>query len=302
MPLPNLLDEYRGKGRILITALSSYEVRQLTTLISMPPEKQREQGLVLYKTLANVPETMVIHVPDGRVIAFESITPTPPLKPLLQPEPRSYQVGMSKLHPIKMTSTESKAAAERYNKELAASGIDVKSIGQPSAPVTSQATETRRVLIGQRKAALVDEHTANQAKQWGINAFKVPHGVFTGSVAQSKAYIIYLPGRADNAKKVVEVLQRYPIGKRGPGYLAELGSALGIPPSETNEYIKTYYGEKKSGGPAWLGVLGLALLAFLLIKRQPAVASGVVSPPDQYLPEIYKLNNVWIPQRTIYPD
>jgi len=204
--------------------------------------------------------------------------------------PAGSMLGFSTMKPIpKMTPTQSKEAAERYSRELAAAGIDVKVLGKPPTPATNQATETRRVLTSQRKAALVDEATANQAKQWGLNAFKVPHGVFTGAVAQSKAYIIYLPGRTEYAKKVVEVLQRYPPGKRGPGYLAEIGNALGIPASETNEYIKTYYGGKKSGGPAWLGVLGLAFLVIILARKQQPVASGVVSPPDQYLPEIYQL-------------
>lgn len=298
----SFLDTYRGKGRILVAVLKPAERQELSVLLGKSVEEQDESGLVIYKTLANVPENLAIRVPDGRIVAFESGPPREKAKPFFAAEIKpEITMGYTKMKPIKMTPTQSKEAAERYSRELAAAGIDIKTLGKPPTPATNQATETRRVLTGQRKAALVDEATANQAKQWGLNAFKVPHGVFTGSVAQSKAYIIYLPGQAEKAKKVVEVLQRYPIGKRGPGYLAELGNALGIPPSETNEYIKTYYGEKKSGSPAWLGLLGLAFLVILLVKKQP-VASGVVSPPDQYLPEIYKLENIWIPQRTIYPD
>lgn len=298
-----LLDKYRGKGRVLVSALSPAERQELSAILQKSVEEQRKSGLVIYQTLANVPENLAIRIPSGRVVGFESITPAPPLEPYSKPEPRQQIIGFTRLKPFKMTTEQRKEAAKRYSEELAAAGIDVKAIGESPVSPTSQVTETRRVLTGQRKAALVDEASANQARQWGLNAFKVPHGVFSGSVAKSKAYIIYLPGNADKAKKVVQVLQKYPVGKRGPGYLAEIGSALGTPPAETNEFIKAYYGEGKSNFPAWLGVLGVAITVILLTRKQSVeVSDSVVSPPTQYLPEVYQLQDIWIPSKTIYPD
>ena len=186
-----------------------------------------------------------------------------------------------------------KEAVQNYSAQLKVAGINVQGLRTAPEKLTNAITETRRVLTKQRNAALVDEVTATQARQWGLNAFKVPHGVFSGEVAVNKAYIIYLPGQADKAKKVVAVLQKYPVGQRGPGYLAEIGSALGTPASETNEFIKTYYGEKKSGGgPAWLGVLGIVFIALLLIKKQPSTGissrTGYIQTtrwPEPYPPD-----------------
>jgi hypothetical protein len=192
-----------------------------------------------------------------------------------QPVPLGWErkkiLSVPQPHVVASSKELQKEAVENYSARLKAAGINVQGVRTAPEKPTNQITETRRVLTKQRNAALVDEVTANQARQWGLNAFKVPHGVFTGEVAKNKAYIIYLPGQADKAKKVVTVLQKYPVGQRGPGYMAEIGSALGTPASETNEFIKTYYGEKKSGsGPAWLGVLGITLIALLLIKKQPS--------------------------------
>ncbi len=299
-----LLDKYRGKGRVLVSTLSPAERQELSALLQKSIEEQRKSGLVLYQTLANVPENLIIRIPGGKVVGFESVAPPPPSpETYFQPEPKQQMIGFTKLKPVKMTAEQRKEVAKRYALELAAAGIDVKAIGESPVSPTNQITETRRVLTGQRKAALVDETTANQARQWGLNAFKVPHGVFSGSVAKSKAYIIYLPGNADKAKKVVQVLQKYPVGKRGPGYLAEIGSALGTPPAETNEFIKAYYGESKSNFPAWLGILGLAMVVILFTRKQSGeVSDSVISPPTQYLPETYQLQDIWIPKKDIFPE
>ena len=127
----------------------------------------------------------------------------------------------------------------------------------------------RRVVSGERSAAMVDETNVAQARQWGLVAFKVPHGNFTGKAAENNAYIVYSPGSADKAKEVVAVLQKYPIGKRAASYYIEMGRALGVPPQEVNEYVNAYYGNEKGKTPTWLGVLGFAAIAILIAMNLP---------------------------------
>ena len=76
--------------------------------------------------------------------------------------------------------------------------------------------EQKKKKKKKKEKAMVDETNVAQARQWGLVAFKVPHGNFTGKAAENNAYIVYGPGSADKAKEVVAVLQKYPASANAP--------------------------------------------------------------------------------------
>ena len=312
-----LLDKYRGQGIVLIKALSPNERQELKALIS-----RGDRGLRVKTTQAKVtkmPETSVTYSPKvspgkidwqgykhtvtsltpqdviqiggQNIIAFESIVPEPPPKSPAPPKLPNF-APMRIVPPP--TKEEQKAMIERYSKKLEELGVPVKRMDAPPMPKdVPEVDKARQVLRGQVKAAFISADNVEQARKWGLIAFKVPHGSYKGIVAQKRAYILYRPGNAGAAKGIIDVLRKYPIGKRGPDYMTELGTVMGESPEAINMMINAFYGEESTDfeddkdKPNWLGVISIVALAFFFLRGRSVTAE--VSPPTQYLPEVYQL-------------
>jgi hypothetical protein len=272
------LDNYQGKGYIRVSALNPIEKKQLLGLAVKQGKFQKP-----------ITDKDFFVIGRGGSVSFSptaiSLKEEPPEKIRLTVEgepPGPVPFTPAPVHflptaQVRVTKDQQERMIKTFADTLEKQGLTLKSLEKhsPITPVT-QITTTRQVLTGYRKAAMVDERTAEQARQWGLIAFKVPHGSFTGDVARSKAYIIYLPGQTENAKKVVRILEKYPIGKRGTDYLVEMGMALGTPPGEVSEYIKTYYGsgevtKKESNTPKWLGIIGIVIAGIVLLSSRRQV-------------------------------
>jgi hypothetical protein len=139
----------------------------------------------------------------------------------------------------------------------------------------TQPENIRLVLSGIRNAAMVSEANAKQARQWGLQVFRVPHSNFTGAAAENNAYIVYRSGEARKAKEVVRILEKYPPGKRGAEYYNAMGVTLGAPKSEVDAFVKAYYGQGKQKSPVWLGVLSIAAVALLFLTAKKS--AGTIS-------------------------
>ncbi len=257
----SILDKYRNKGYVQIGALSESERDELNRLLSLSKEEQFRSGLRLRETFANLPPGYpYIQLGNRKIIAFESITPEALPKPSAEKKvPFSPMVNLPR--PGK---SEMRHMIIRYAE---AKGIPIKS--EKEIPEFSKPQQLRvdDVLFGVTKAALVDASHAEEARKRGLLAFRVPHGSFEGSAAKNNEFVIYRQGNTKYAKDVVNVLKRYPPGKRGVDYLREMGNAMGTPKEQTESFIKTFYGEEGGGTPKWLGVLSVGLILWLLLKK-----------------------------------
>ncbi|MDD5229709.1 MAG: hypothetical protein PHC43_00110 [Candidatus Marinimicrobia bacterium] len=259
------LIDYKNKGYVLIKKLSSSEQRELERIVNAGNYK--EVGITLGQTFTRLesPKVTLKNIPLTNVVAFRYEDPPKSQFEEIPPKKRVH-FTQTKIVQRPLTQEQREVAIERYAAELEKKGVSLDVLKDPELPRSKPPVTTtlRWVLAGQRNAALVDEYGVEQARKWGLTAFKVPHGLYSTEMAKNNEYIVYLSGNADKAKQVIKVLQKYPIGKRGPDFQREIGKALGQSDQVIEDRIRSIYGS----APKWLGVVAVAALLMLFFKAE----------------------------------